>query len=303
MYTQDSCGVCRIKQELLSNWMMADVRMEVLDKGISSNACLITKGDTKYILRRLSSWQQGYMEDKIAAVLSPLKISPRIIPSCSGHSFVAFEGSYYNLQDYVRGKQVHLCDEPLLQQAAKTVATMHKAMSALTDDLDMADRFSLLRLLESCKWDNLQDTLITQEGGIEKFRKLCQSLTGYDREYHQWIHGDLGTWNLLSDNAKVMVIDFGECRKGSIYFDVAAIVSSLLSSTEDTAILDRHISVFTQTYAEYNVPLDRDLLSKYFQLWFARGILANILEENHQKGKSEKAINYFWKQMNKFSCI
>lgn len=124
-----------------------------------------------------------------------------------------------------------------------------------------------------------------------------------EEDKQQLIHGDLGSWNLLYGEQRIAVIDFGECRKGSIYFDIAAVVTSLMSSVKDRNSINEYIDLFIRVYSEYNVSLDRDLLSKYFLLWFVRGILANILEGNYQKGKSEKAINYFTKQIRLFESI
>ena len=153
--------------------------------------------------------------------------------------------------------------------------------------------------------------IITEENEI--LRKVSKVVTRFDESL----------WDLLDDMKetlikstgvglaapqvgilkRIIVIDFGECRKGSIYFDLAAVITSLLSSTEDKNVIDKYIDIFVQTYSEYNISLNRNTLSKYFQLWFVRGILANTLEENYQIGKSEKAINYFGKQMKKICNI
>ena len=289
------------EQAVLSNWRLDTAAIKPVGNGISSNACLVTANDTKYILRNLSNRQQGYMEYKIASAMSVIGISPRIIPTCSGDPFAEIDGNYYNLQEYSNGKQLKACNESLIQQVAKTVALMHKAMGTLVDDFDTTDRFSLLTLFENSTWRNLQDTLLAQDVGIEKFKAFCLSLVHLDQEKQQWIHGDLGTWNLLLDSGGIKVIDFGECRKGSIYFDAAAIITSLLSSVKDQAECSEYIFLFLQSYAEHNVELNYDLLSKYIKLWFVRGILANITDGNYTKGKSERAIDFFWNQMNKFA--
>lgn len=285
---------------VLLNWNLDNSIIEPIGKGISSDACLITVNDNKYILRMLSSEQQGNLEFKIAEGLSVLGISPRIIPTYSGSPFVEVEGKYYNLQEYICGKQIDTCDESLIQQIAKTIADMHKELNLLDIQLNVEDRFSLTYLLDRCKWENLKNTLIEHSENIEKFKNLCFSLINLDQDQTQWIHGDLGTWNLLCDDKKIKVIDFGECRKGSIYFDIAAVITSLLSNMEDTESINKYMNIFVQTYSKYNISLDRNLLAKYFQLWFVRGILTNTLEENYQAGKSEKVINYFWKQLKKF---
>lgn len=290
-------------QNILLEWLLDNPQIEPIDKGISSNACLITTNNAQYILRRLSSKYQGHLEFKIANILSALEISPRVIPTNDCNPFVEYGGEYYNLQEYMCGKQVNFCDETLIQYIAKTIALMHKAMRNIAENLEIDDRFSLPSLLENCKWEYLTGTLLEQSCSMEKFKELCFSLVPLDEDKQQWIHGDLGTWNLLYDERKITVIDFGECRKGSIYFDVAAVITSLLSSVRDTNIIDDYIDLFVREYSKYNVLLDRNLLSKYIVLWFVRGILANILEENYQRGKSEKAIDYFAKQIKKYESI
>ena len=84
------------------------------------------------------------------------------------------------------------------------------------------------------------------------------------------------------------------------YFDIAAVITSLLSNLEDEESISKYINIFIQIYSKHNTFLNQNLLEKYFQLWYVRGILTNTLEENYQIGKSEKAINYFWKQFKKF---
>lgn len=290
-------------KNILLEWLLDKPQIEPIDKGISSKACLITANNRQYILRRLSSKHQGYLEFILANTLSALEISPRVIPTNHGCPFVEYGGEFYHLQEYVCGKQVNFCDETLIPHIAKTIALMHKAMRNIAENSDVDDRFSLPSLLENGKWEYLTGTILEQSGSIKEFKELCVSLVPLDGEKQQLIHGDLGTWNLLYDERKITVIDFGECRKGSIYFDAAAIITSLLSSVRDTSIIDDYIDLFVREYSKYNVLLNRNLLSKYIVLWFVRGILANILEENYQKGKSEKAIDYFAKQIIKFESI
>lgn len=50
---------------------------------------------------------------------------------------------------------------------------------------------------------------------------------------HSNIHGDLGSWNILETKNQMYIIDFGEVRYDSPFFDLAAITESFQLNNEE----------------------------------------------------------------------
>ena len=281
--------------ELLARvWGLEDTVIAPVSSGTSSDAILVTAGGDSYILRKLRSSLQGHWEYEIASALSDLDIAPRIIQGLSGEPFAEENGSFYNLQAYISGQRLKGCDESMLKFVAVSVARMHSALSKLPCQDPLPDRFALSGQLDRDKWEVLIPSEI----------KACfPALLALDAEKEQWIHGDLGSWNLLCEDGNIKIIDFGECRLGSVYFDVAAVLTSLLSNIDQPFVCAEYIRQFIRTYEKNYISLECGKLFAYIQLWYVRGILANTTQENYQAGKSEKMIGYFLDQMTRFQEI
>ena len=83
-------------------------------------------------------------------------------------------------------------------------------------------------------------------------------------------------------------------------FDLAAAITSLLANVKDQQTCAKYIRLFLCSYAEHGTVLDREMLFRYVQLWYIRGILVNAAAENCRTENSENMIAYFWEQKNRF---
>lgn len=69
----------------------------------------------------------------------------------------------------------------------------------------------------------------TLPGMVAKMAQFAKELSAAMPE--GMIHGDLGPWNLLSDDSILRVIDFGEVRQGDPYFDYATLFAGIVNHT------------------------------------------------------------------------
>lgn len=81
----------------------------------------------------------------------------------------------------------------------------------------------------------------------------------------QFIHGDLGPWNLLSSGGRLWVVDFSAARPGEPYYDLASLLAGLLNHGED-ALRPKLLSAFLAAMAE-NAPCDLPLLLAQLRRW------------------------------------
>ena len=91
------------------------------------------------------------------------------------------------------------------------------------------------------------------------------------------IHGDLGHWNMIWDGTCIYVIDFGECRLGDCHFDLAAVISCILSHSTNQLDFRRRFFLFKEAYEQNNQTVDLKKLRVCLYLWLLRGALASII--------------------------
>lgn len=290
-----------LRELLASGWKLENAAVTPISRGTSSDAFLVSADQGTYVLRKLRSARQGDWEYQISTALAELGIAPLIICGVSGNPWAEANGCYYNLQEYVYGQRIQGCNGDIVCLAVRETARMHKKLSTLPCTHTSSDRFSLSSLLSACNWEILN--CISSECTVQDLQELYTHMIPLDEEKQQWIHGDLGTWNMLYEKGRIRIIDFGECRMGSVYFDAAAVVTSLLSAIDDPAACVEYIRMFLKTYEENYVPLHWKKLLEYIQLWYARGILVNTTPENYLPGKSEKMIVYFQNQAKKYKNL
>ena len=114
-----------------------------------------------------------------------------------------------------------------------------------------------------------------------------EKLTLLDNHQENWIHGDLGAWNLLlSTEGNVCFIDFSEARKGPKYFDLVAIFASYLPRNLDG------FNLYTQEFlSEYKNSVDLEEFYQTIELWYIKGILS-LLKVDIQSTKEH--VVYFY---------
>ena len=264
------------------NWNLSEVVLEKTAFGTSSGAQIVRGKDESYILRRLSSHRQGIAEYRIAELLSEENVSPKILRNCFGESFSESDGTCYNLQEYISGNRILRCDEQTVRLTAESVAKMHRKLSLLEMENQQPDRFSLSNLMKRCEPESLESVLTECKIDQKKFWELCRRACQWETETRQWIHGDLGIWNFILTGERAVIIDFGECRKGSIYFDLAAVLTSLLSKEASKEQKRIYFEIFENVYEEHYRKICRKKLLEFIQLWYLRGLFANAGAEDSE---------------------
>lgn len=285
---------------ILKRYGFHNVKTSPIHRGTDSYAVLVQHGEDKFILRRLRNQLQADMEYGISSALKGKSIVPEILLTEDGQHYVLKDGILYNLQEYVEGTAVSQLDEDLLKTLARQIALMHKSLSTCPLKESGEDRFSLKQAMRQC--ENKKETLLAvlNQKDIDpvEFEKWCKELVVFDEQKFQLIHGDLGFWNMIQSGKKIYFIDFGECRMGSIYFDVAAVMASILSKSQMDTFLPNVYDPFIKEYAAHNSPLDSKELYYYLMLWYVRGIYAVMLNEK-DKRIQKFAIVYFLQEIEK----
>lgn len=279
----DRRELIKLQKWVEENWNISEVALEKTAFGTSSGARIVRGKEKTYILRKLISCRQGIAEYRISEILSEEGVSPKIVPNCLGEAFSEFDGACYNLQEYISGKRITRCDEETVCLMAQSVARMHQNLSLLEMEDSLPDRFSLDKLMKNCDSESLGQILTECKIDKKAFWELCQRACQLETESRQWIHGDLGIWNFIQTEDRAVIIDFGECRRGSIYFDLAAVVTSLLSREDSKEQKRVYFDIFEKVYEEHYQKICREKLLEFIQLWYLRGLFANA--------GAEEAIN------------
>ena len=277
-----------------------NVKTKPIQKGTESDALLVQSGEDKFILRRLKNVMQAEMEYGISFLLKGNGVVPEILLTTGGKSYAEYKGYLYNLQKYIEGNPISNVNEALVAAIAKQTAIMHKALSSYETNGNGQDRFSLKEAI--ARTNGKQGPLITALSQRNKnpaeFEKCCEALIALEEQKNQLIHGDLGFWNMIQSGEQVYLIDFGECRMGSIYFDVAAVMASALSKSSPDHFLQEVYHPFVRTYHHYNCALDCEEIFQFMLLWYIRGIYALMLDEKREC-EQEKGIAYFFQEIEK----
>lgn len=287
---------------ILEKYNLHGAAIEKVNSGTESNAMMVQFKTEKFILRRVRSLEQAKLEYETSLLLKGRKIVPEICLNAENKPYVESNREIYNLQRFVEGGPIRDINRDIIEEVAKQVANVHRALSACEMSADPMDRFSLGALTEQCKGkeDILIECLEQKKIDVRQFLEKCNELIALDEIKEQLIHGDLGFWNMILSNHSVYIIDFGECRMGSIYTDMAAVTASILSKTSTSTDFVKLRDVLLNSYKVYNCTLDLDKLFDYVMLWYLRGIYAVLLSENEENSK-KKRIMFFLSEIKRYS--
>jgi Ser/Thr protein kinase RdoA (MazF antagonist) len=135
------------------------------------------------------------------------------------------------------------------------------------------------------------------------FNDMVRNSLVLDSICEQPIHGDLGIWNMLWTTNGVQIIDFGECRYGSVYLDVAAALTSaaaIMTQPQSPQVL---LDMFRKSYAEQNCPLEEARLLEFIGLWFVRGIFAVLSNKKMSQSNRESAVLNFLRKLKYYGVL
>lgn len=240
--------------------------IQKLQSGMMSEALKVNCKRGTFVLRQLKSTTQGEVEYALATALSEEGLCPQIVRTRLGLPFAMHHGTCFNLQKYYESTPPSLNAEQCTL-LGETVGQCHQVLKGIGHVGENPDQFSTFPLYKKFPIPKI----LLHYGWDEKaIRALHDALMA---ETQQYIHADLGLYNMLFVNEKWMVIDFGEARYGSPYFDVAAVLASIeqLSSKE---CFKEHSQCFLKAYGETTKPLNFKLVFQATALWTLRGLFA-----------------------------
>ncbi|WP_223068646.1 phosphotransferase [Paenibacillus caui] len=282
-------------------------KLQKINAGRSSMAMLVAAGSGQYVLRRLRNRQQAELEYKISHKLLHFELCPPILLARDMRPFAQNEDECYNLQLYMDNdpKGSEEVDDVKLGHA---IAVFHLELAAL-DGLPQPDRFEL-----GAMWSTIQNRDNTDSSSwMRSLAERVQELLSFELSSSNtsscsgdWIHGDLGKWNMLFPRSRkrssVLLIDFGEARKGNRHFDMAAVLASLLKSCRTDEDWKRRISAFAYGYQSGGKVVDFAELAAYTEFWLIRGAVA-VLAHNGTTEASARFVREVMATIDRYKRI
>ncbi len=284
--------------EVMRNWLDEDILEIVpIEIGSSCKTFQVTCSCGKYILRGQPSAQVCIHEAAVSNALCNLGISPRMIPAGAGEFCVAFDGLFFNLQDFLNGSRPDLSQDNQIKAAAMAAGKLHKALHSSALERNAAKHDATVSMLERVHdVSALRSFFPSSIANIEDAKswisylenRLCAD---------QLIHGDLGSWNLLWDSPNMYIIDFGESYVGDFHFDLASVLCSVLAKCQNEEIFGIKREVFLDAYHTVGCNVDIGKLRICLYLWLLRGAIASVLYLNPAQGSARAA--YFERELTK----
>lgn len=297
------------KEIVLNNWVMKEagdkVDVHSIAKGISSNACLVEVSECRYVLRQIDSVQQAQNEWRISCAFAGQNIVPLILPTRTEAPYACQGEQYYNLQKFVENTPFTSCDEVQFQTIAAQVGHLHHGLKKISLQNGEYDRFCLRTLLKRSQENQELLRHCLQSSSIDEktFNDMIRKSLVLDVIHEQPIHGDLGIWNMLWTANGVQIIDFGECRYGSIYLDAAAALTSAAAIMTQPQSPQMLLDIFRKSYAEQNCWLEEAQLLEFIGLWFVRGIFAVLSNEKMSQPNRESTVLYFLEKLKYYGVL
>ncbi len=286
--------------EIIRNWDIGKIlSVSPVVQGASCKTYTIHSSMGKYILRGFDSHQQAEQEAEVFRALRGTKIGAELIQTKNKESYVFDNEKFYNLQTFIYGKKPNLKDEAQVCAAAKTVSKLHETLEKSTFSFSTYNRFSTDSLLQQVSDLDLPEQAFPK--GIVTGEQRRHFVANIEREFcqNQVIHADLGDWNMLWNGNEVQIIDFGECRAGDFYFDLAAIISSILAKCDNKEDFICLLTVFLDTYTQKGIIINYEKLSKAVYIWLLRGILASTVNI-HELSRRKRLCSHFMNEMIKY---
>ncbi len=283
---------------LINNWDIGTILdFSPVLQGTSCRTYTVQTSQGKYILRGFDSHQQAEQESKVFRVLQGTKIGAELVYTKCGNAYLSANGKYYNLQTFLHGKKANLADEHQVRAAAQSVSKLHKALRQCT--LSTYSRFSTDALLQQSSELDLPAQLFPKETATTEQRQ--RFVRDLEQEFFQCqaIHADLGDWNMLWNGNALQIIDFGECRAGDIYCDLAAVICSILEKCSTKEIFTHLMTVFLKVYQENGTEIHNKKLDKAVYIWLLRGILASSINI-HDASKRDRICKHFMYEIMKY---
>lgn len=235
----------------------------------------------KYILKSMESTRNAIFEYKLAQhlLMKNKHIVPEVLVTNYDVPFVQFKEDIFQLQTFIPS----IDDKPPLNNVLSSYRLLQQSFKDFHNEFSMNNRFALATLWK----ENNVRLKMNFQSIYEEINPYISSLIQLDQREDEWIHGDLGHWNLLfTIEQSVCFIDFSEARKGPKYFDFAAIFASYLP--KDLNQFDAYCDEFVKTYTSHGYVQE---LYETILLWYVKGILSLLDYDLH---KVNDSILYFY---------
>lgn len=258
------------------------IKFKKLYKGKTSTTLYLqTLLQEEYIVKSLVSVKSAKFEYSLLEHIKndAAHLVSEILLSIHNEPFIIENDTVFQLQKFKESQSIN----PSLEKWVQSYHELQRSFQTFHYSGKPLDRFSLLYL-----WKLGQANLQKFYPVIhDELMLYIEDLITLDQQTDCWIHGDLGSWNVLNskDSDGVIFIDFSEARKGPKYFDLAALLTSFAPTNKGDLLA--YVNDFIQVYSKIDA-LNKQLLHKTIELWFVRGILLGLLKE-----MDKSVITYF----------
>ncbi|WP_440112852.1 phosphotransferase [Paenibacillus sp. QZ-Y1] len=254
-----------------------------IQQGNTSKAMLVEARFGKFVLRKLRNEQQAWAEYKMYEALAPVNITPTMVLAKDSLPYITYKEEMYNLQVYIENVLPRSPINVDFVRLGQVLSLFHRVTSHL-EIAKQPDRFALPTL-----WSEVSREVTSSSSKcIHSLEEHTEQCLGYKAESIAIIHGDLGIWNWLFTKEDIYIIDVGEARRGDIHFDLAAALTSSLSSSVTESELGEIADQLEQGYTQESVSWSRKSLYEQMHVWVVRGLLALIRE----RGMVSQTIPY-----------
>lgn len=251
------------------------VRATPAGHGTTSHAWRVHTEAGEWILRRLADQAQADREYAIAAhVLRTADVVPTILPTGTGAAAAWVDGAPYSLQRFVGDSRPPRWEDAL-RKLGERIGLLHRALRGFGHTSPAIDRFD-----PGQAWASIEPIWPTVAAGLpERWRHASVFARCADLQAEvdhggdgQWIHADLGVWNVAWDATLPFVVDFGEARCGNPLFDAAAVLMSWGACPAPPVA----VATFANAYRSAGAAWGGDGFEACVRLWVLRGALAAI---------------------------
>lgn len=242
------------------------VGFNAIEHGNSSKAMLIESTKGKFVLRKLRNEQQAWIEYEMVQALASVNISPSMIQTKYKIPYITYNNEFYNLQIYIEDLLPRSQSEIDFVRLGQVIGLFHRTTNHLKV-AGMEDRFELSQL-----WGEVSNVVLASSSEqIRTLAQLTEECLEFRKTNHSVIHGDLGIWNLVFTKESVYIIDFGEVRMDDHHFDLAAVLTSTISTSTHRQELGKIMADFEEGYMQENANFNRRQLYEQLQVWMLRG--------------------------------
>lgn len=253
-------------------------RIKFLTQGKSTKTWKIETENEAYVMKALPAKESANFAYNIS--LHILQTYPNLtsefLLSKNNTPYLLMNDTYYSVQSFITHKDSTIQLEDVLSD----YNLLRNKLACFSSEFEPNNRFTLSKL-----WKESSLYLLNTHLNLYKHvSKDLETLLELDSQRDTWIHGDLGSWNMLQrPDGSMSFIDFDEARVGPRYLDLAAIYSSFIKYDEQR-YLQRYTEAFLEQMSEET---NQKELLMTIKLWILKGLLTSAKTNN-------QAVKHFY---------